>query len=73
MTRKRYLRKRAYLMIKVSEYSKKYHTSSEEVIKRANKVTWKQQLPDMNVYHSYQEAYDALYEVLRPIVEEVEK
>lgn len=73
MTRKTYLRKRAYLCKVVLDWNKKHAKNlTPEMIKQANKAMFNRTVPEFKngPYRSYQEAYDAIYDVLKIFIEE---
>lgn len=72
MTRKTYMRKRRFLLCKVLEYNKANNCSTADSRKRAYKTLDRQQTPNFNVYGSYQEAYDDLYNALKVFVQEAQ-
>lgn len=73
MTRKVFIKKRAYLCKVVMDWNMKHAKNlTPEMIKQANKGRFSHVVPDFKngSYKSYQEAYDALYDVLKIFIEE---
>lgn len=64
MKRKTFMKKRAYLLLRMLQYAEKNTTTTPESMKKAYKSLYRQQIPDFAQLHSYQEAYDKLYKVL---------
>ena len=73
MTRKVFIKKRAYLCKAAMDWNKKHAQNlTPQMIKQANKARFSHIVPDFKKcsYKSYQEAYDAMYDVLKIFIEE---